>query len=364
VSTLRKDFVYDDFERHLLDTAQFDQAPQDLPARLGLAMGLSIPILVATEVTTNLATLGSAAEVGSTLAPSGIAASLKAAFGVGSTSLLGTAIKGIAIGVLSGSALLGTGHAVASFVSAKQAPVSAVAVQPFRPPTLQARSVQVRSVQPRSTHDGLIGVATAESDAVAAHLVSERPESRPATKPLLGPAVNARLGTAREELTAKGNTEPALDRNAAPATEANTAPAVPDKTNAVGRFPSLGDDVSALYDAPKSSANLPGNVKEKTTEPEINGAELQALRNAALQKTRTLLGQSKAALALAELEQFRRRAGSKHFGVTELLLRIEALANLGRAKEAQADVAIVERLAPASSALRQAQLLARSRFVR
>jgi hypothetical protein len=64
------------------------------------------------------------------------------------------------------------------------------------------------------------------------------------------------------------------------------------------------------------------------------------------------------------LDKFRKRVGDRSFGVDELLLHIEALAALGRAKEAQAEVTIVERLAPNSAALRQAQLLARSRFVR
>jgi hypothetical protein len=88
------------------------------------------------------------------------------------------------------------------------------------------------------------------------------------------------------------------------------------------------------------------------------------MRTKTIAQSRTLLGQGKAAQALLELNRFKKEAGERNFGVDMLLLHIEALAALGRAKEAQADVAIVERLAPNSAALRQAQQLAASRFVR
>jgi hypothetical protein len=124
----------------------------------------------------------------------------------------------------------------------------------------------------------------------------------------------------------------------------------------------LYDDVSALYDSAQKKA-VPSAAPVEP-EAKIDPSEVAALRNKVASRCRTLLGQSKASQALTELEQFRARVGARYFGVAELLLRIEALAVLGRAKEAQADVATVERLAPNSAALWQAQQLARSRFVR
>ncbi|HEY5956773.1 MAG TPA: hypothetical protein VIV60_09480, partial [Polyangiaceae bacterium] len=137
----------------------------------------------------------------------------------------------------------------------------------------------------------------------------------------------------------------------------------PEKTTAIARYPLLFDDVSAYYDTPKRATIVP-SPPPAAPEPVIDPAELAAMRMKAIQRARTLLGQSKAPLALDELDGFRLRVGDRNFGLDELLLRIESLAVMGRAKEAQADVANVERLAPNSTALRQAQQLARSRFVR
>jgi hypothetical protein len=357
MSATHRPFVYDDFERQLLDTAKFDHAPQDLPMRVGVALGLSVPILVASEI----AAVASAAEVGSALAPSGMVATFKGAIGWSTTSLFGTALKGIAIGVLSGSALLGTGHAVAHYVRS----------EPKRTPVIVATRVPHASLRPQTTR--LNRLSTVVSDAPTVNAVPttgidlENRGSITETQcdiPAKHPSLHGLSSSVTAHALNASNTPTRSVEPLANPQEPHAQPVIPEKTDAVGRFPSMGDDVSALYDSAKPLPLVKAPVKEIETTPDLSAAELQALRNATLQRTRTLLSQSKASLALAALDQFRHRVGAKYFGVSELLLRIEALAELGRAKEAQADVAIVERLAPASAVLRQAQQLARSRFVR
>jgi hypothetical protein len=353
MSAPHRSFVYDDFERQLLETAKFDHAPQDLPTRVGVALGLSVPFLVASEI----ATVASAAEVGSAFAPSGVAATIKGAIGWGTTSLFGTALKGIAIGVLSGSAILGTGQAVVHYVSSEPKHTPAIFTTQVRHASLPSQSTRFSRVSnfdsstPTVNAEPAIGMNLGNGDSTE-ESPAKHPIIRNLSRPPTNHALNASNATSR-------SIEPLASRQ-----EPLAQPVVPEKTDAVGRFPSMGDDVSALYDSAKPSTSVKVPVKEIETKVDLSSTELQALRNATLQRTRTLLGQRKASLALAGLDQFRNRVGAKYFGVSELLLRIEALAELGRAKEAQGDVAIVERLAPASAALRQAQQLARSRFVR
>ncbi|HEY5961064.1 MAG TPA: hypothetical protein VIV60_31120, partial [Polyangiaceae bacterium] len=126
-------FDYDEFERYLLDAAAVDQAPADLPARLGVALGLGVPVLVATEAaslvpttssvsTVDVATLG---KLG--LPTKGLLAALKTTLGVGASTLWSTAAKGIAVGLISGGALLGATRTVVWMASGEISDVPAKA---------------------------------------------------------------------------------------------------------------------------------------------------------------------------------------------------------------------------------------------
>ncbi len=42
-------FDYDEFEQFLLEAAKIDQAPADLPARVGVALGLGVPMVMASQ---------------------------------------------------------------------------------------------------------------------------------------------------------------------------------------------------------------------------------------------------------------------------------------------------------------------------
>jgi hypothetical protein len=341
-------FVYDDFERYLLEAARIDQAPSDLPARLGVALGLGVPILVATEAVTVLPTTTSlsgagAAELSSAAAPTGLFASLKASLGVGASTLWNAAAKGIAVGVLSGAALVGTSRAVVKIAN----------LGAHKSPTAATASVVNRSAVSSVSARGAVAVAP------AAAVESDPNEQDPVAGDTAANNRPVAIGGGYDQ-SALG---PATDDEPSKPVVRLARPVFPEKTTAVARYPLLYDDVSALYDAPKKAAARPA-VAAVNPEPGVDPADIPAIRAKTIQHSRTLLGQSKAALALSELDSYRKLVGDRHFGVDELLLRIEALAMLGRAKEAQLDVAIVERLAPNSNALRQAQLLARSRFVR
>ena len=351
MSAPRTHFAYDEFERFLLDTAKHDRAPQDLPARMGIALGLSVPILVATEMAAALPALTTSAgvaELGGAVAPSGVMAAVKTTWGLGASSLLFTAVKGIAIGVLSGTALLGTGHAVTVLAAPNRN-------QPRKTATMGANT---RALPPLP----VVGRALTKLESALIQGTAAEAQADSVTS---NPNTDVRTTTKHGVLSTPTASAARTGDEAVRDTVAETSlkPTIPEKTAAIGRFATLNDDVSALYDTPKqplASTNVPA-VKEPET---ISATDLLALRKATVSRTRTLLGQGKAAQALGELNRFRSRVGAKHFGVDELLLHIEALAELGRAKEAQSDVAIVERLVPASAALRQAQQLARSRFVR
>ena len=369
-------FKYDDFELYLLDAASSDQAPSDLPARLGVALGLGVPVLAAAEMasvaptTTSIGAATGVAEVQGVAASKGLLAAFKASFGVGSSTLWSTAAKGIAVGVLSGAAIVGSGHAIARFTGESEtAPGERLAISAG---DATGRSIGTRSKSRAGSTQAVAAIANAPPD-VAPPAPREDNEGVEAENPAdLDPdpghaSAKRRIATRAEYVR---SSVPLLARPEAE-TEKTTArrlprPIFPERTTAIARYPLMYDDVSALYDSPTkkplAAATPPAPVSDPG--PMIDPTELATLRTKALAQTRTLLGQSRAALALIELNGFRKRVGERHFGVDEYLLRIEALAMLGRAKEAQADVAHVERLAPNSAALRQAQMLARSRFVR
>lgn len=370
-------FDYDDFELYLLEAASVDQAPQDLPARLGVALGLGVPVLVATEAasllptTTSLSTgLGTnlGANVTTTAVPKGIFAALKASLGVGATTLWNTAAKGIAVGLLAGGAALGTGQAVVK-VAAMGAPQKTHVVAPSLNRSLNESARPAPAAANANTDDNG-DVESGEVDVPLAAAAELSDPGRASGKTgFTGPRSNSVAPHA--DIYAMGPA-PAADNDKPKVRLARRI--IPEKTNAVARYPLIYDDVSASYDnaqglavpaaAAPAGAVPAAKLPTAAPEPMIDPAELMSLRSKALQRTRTLLGQSKAAQALSELDSFRTRVGERNFGVDELLLHIEALASLGRAKEAQADVTRVERLAPNSPALRQAQLLANSRFVR
>jgi hypothetical protein len=340
-------FIYDDFEQYLLDAARIDQAPSDLPARLGVALGLGVPILVATEAATMLPTTtalsgSGAAELGGTVAPAGIFATLKGSLGVGASTLWNAAAKGIAVGVLSGAALVGTSQAVIKIANygTHKSPAAAHANAANRSSPWNAGAQPATGATPASP----VGADSDQQDPAA-------DAANANTRAAVGSGYDqSTIGIAQDD-------EPSKPMVRLP------RPVFPEKTTAVARYPLLFDDVSALYDAPKKAAAPPA-APPANPQPAVDPAEIPALRAKTIQHSRTLLGQSKGALALSELDGYRKLVGDRYFGLDELLLHIEALAMLGRAKEAQMDVAVVERLAPNSSALRQAQQLARSRFVR
>lgn len=327
MNTNTSSHAYDPFEQVLLGAAKLDRAPSDLPARLGVALGLGIPVLVAADVATALPATTSLASAGvSHLA-------------TGTSTLVMAALKAIAIGFVSGTAVLGTGHVVAKSFNLGGTQSAAA----------QQRSSQAQPAKPTAAHVDLNRVP---------------PPSAPERQvDELAPAVAEPVRQV-VAVAAPATRVPTATLGAADAIAPQSAPAVAETPAAVAQFPGDNDGesvASGQNEDSKAVLPLPPPVKPL---PEIEPEALNALRARTLQRCRTLLGQSRAALALAELESFRARVGDRHFGMEELLLRVESLAVLGRAKEAQATVARIERIAPNSVALRQAQILARSRFVR
>lgn len=351
-------FDYDDFEQYLLDAAKIDQAPSDLPARLGVALGLGVPILVGSEMasvvptTTSLSAGAGVAEVSAGTASKGLFAAVKSSLGIGSSALWGTAAKGIAVGVLSGAAVVGTGQAIVRFGDSGRS-THALAVD-------VGKQLNGSDATPSNRLGAQQTGALAELQNPLPPPPVESPEGESAS--ITSPD---RLHLAYEGGFAGpvGMVEAEPDKPV----RRLPRPVFPEKTTAIARYPLIYDDVSALYDTPKKQLAAPAAPSASApvdVGPQIDPTDLMVMRTKTIAQTRTLLGQGKAAQALLELNGFRKAVGDRYFGVDVLLLHIEALAALGRAKEAQADVAIVERLAPNSAALRQAQQLAASRFVR
>jgi hypothetical protein len=362
-------FEYDEFERYLLDAASIDRAPSDLPARLGAALGLSVPVLVATEAASLIPTTTSLAGSGTGTATvasgsyglpaKGLLAAVKSALGVGASTLWNTAAKGIAVGLISGSAILGTSRAVA-WVASSSETVSALPARVAQAQSQAAAAVPARNESEQGVTPSLFEDEQ-DRDRDEQKLDADAPE-KPA------PAAEShnfyRSRAPMSWVSPAGNgSAPEVEDDKPVKRRARRI--FPEKTTAIARFPLLFDDteLSAFYDTPKRAAIAP-TPPTAAPEPVIDPTLLVSLRAKTVQRARVLLGQSKAAAALSELDGFRHHVGERNFGLDELLLHIEALAMLGRAKEAQADVAVVERIAPNSAALRQAQQLARSRFVR
>lgn len=347
-------FEYDDFEQYLLDAATIDEAPADLPARLGVALGLGVPILAATQVAslapTTTSVNGSFSAAG-TVAPGGLFSALKSSLGAGATTLWGTAVKGIAVGLIAGTGLLGTGRAFTAWMGTDASSGT------------RRVNATVQSKSPRPKPNDTLVLAPA-----GALLPTE-----PGTQTFTPESAETSLQNGAKSLdSGMPNWRAAAgsfsDRSQPEPPEEVERPKrrgnwkFPEKTYAVARYPILLDDVSAYYDTPKRQRLA--SVAAFESEPSVSPAEVQTQRGKTIQQCQLLLGQGRAPAALAELDQYRSHVGDRNFGIDERLLRIEALATMGRAKEAQADVKDVARLAPNSAALRQAQKLANSRFVR
>jgi len=361
-------FDYDDFEQYLLEAAKFDRAPADLPARVGVALGLSVPIVMASGMasvlptTTSLAAGSGVAKASAGTASKGLFAAVKSALGVGSSTLWSTAGKGVAVGVLSGAALVGAGQAVNRVVDGGNS-VAAT----------QMQRADVASPKPASAALQRAGLRSDSADTMPPPPMANDSEDDSAKPRDIGDSASTdapgrhQLAYAGGFAAPAGLAEGAAEPDGTPVRR-RPRPIFPEKTSAVARYPLVYDDVSALYDTPKKqpagSASIQPPAPPVESSPQLDPTELMVLRSKTITQSRTLLSQSRAERALLELDKFRKRVGDRSFGVDELLLHIEALAALGRAKEAQAEVTIVERLAPNSAALRQAQLLARSRFVR
>ncbi|HMA91185.1 MAG TPA: hypothetical protein VKP30_00805 [Polyangiaceae bacterium] len=340
-------FEYDDFEQYLLDAAAVDEAPADLPTRLGVALGLGVPILAAAELTSLAPTttaLEGIAQAGSSAVSGGVFGSLKASLGVTASTLWGTAIKGVAVGLITGTAAIGTGRAVAKLTSDDPRPNQAVATLPSR--------VHEKSLATRVAAATPVSAAASAEPITWLGVVEE--QKAEATKARVFTSYSVPFSRVADPIAEPEEEKPR---------KRLARPIFPEKTYAVARYPIFWDDVSAYYDTPQKQHSAPA-VAAFAEERPIDPAEVVEMRAKAIQRCRTYLGQSKPGLALNELNDFRSRVGDRYFGVDELLLHIEALATMGRAIEAQADVKVVERLAPNSAALRQAQQLAASRFVR
>lgn len=352
-------FEYDDFEQYLLDAAAVDEAPADLPTRLGVALGLGVPILAASELASLAPTttsVQSLTQVSASAAPAGAVGGLKAALGVTAATLWGTAVKGVAVGLIAGTAAIGTGRAVAKLTSGSDTPTQSVATPSENRAQTPAKS---RIAQPVVA--AVAAAASAEPLTWLGAVQEQADEQRAEEQKKESAKTRALLTSFNVPFTRAA--EPIPDAEEEKPRKRLPRPIFPEKTYAVARYPIFWDDVSAYYDTPQKQYSAPA-VAAFGVERVIDPAEVVKSRATALQRSRTFLGQSKPALALNELNDFRSRVGDKYFGVDELLLHIEALATMGRAIEAQADVKVVERLAPNSTALRQAQQLAASRFVR
>lgn len=347
-------FTYDDFERYLLDTAQLDEAPPDLSNRICTALGVGLPALAAAELSSLVPTTTSVAGASQIATQGGFFATAKSALSAGASTLFGTAAKGAAVGLISGVALIGSVRAVSKMTRDDESGPQTVAA-------VAAAQRPVRVQSPVATRGAADVRAELNPSGDEGSVADDSPADEPAATTTRPPRLaNFGVATGFEPATeSAAELEDKRPRTRLP------RPIFPEKTTAIARYPLLYDDVSAFYDAPKDAKKpAPASAKPSDVVLAIDPAALSSMRSKAIQRSRDLLGQSRAAAALAELDEFRHRVGEHNFGVDELLLRIEALAVLGRAKEAQADVKNVERLAPNSAALRQAQALARSRFVR
>ncbi|MGC4069601.1 MAG: hypothetical protein QM784_34080 [Polyangiaceae bacterium] len=333
----RDSWVYDDFEHYLLESAQNDQAPADLPERLGTALGLSVPVILAAELGSTLLPLSSPA-------PLVLAASKSTGMWATGTLWM-TAVKGIAIGLLAGTTAISAGHVAVAMTTPR--PPSHV------PKNLDAHVGTRTAERPRNPTEHRAGSLSGTST-VALHPTSE---DRGMALPL--PAEHREVRSLSRAPSTKVPQEVHQGREESPLptheSQAETG-ALAGKPSPVGvaSFEVVTDERTATTadkQEPKSDAVLA---------PE----EYRRLRAKTIARVRTLLGRSEGAEAIAMLDQFRSRVGAARFGVEELLLRVEALVNLGRSNEALKTADLIARLAPNSAELRRARLIAGSRQVR
>jgi hypothetical protein len=330
----RDSWVYDDFEQYLLESAQRDQAPADLPERLGSALGLSIPVVLAAE-------LGSTVLPLSSPAPLVVAASKST--GIWATGTLWmTAVKGMAIGLLAGATALSAGELAVAMTKPQPAPaeLNGAGSGPAQPPRIPI---------------GRRTDSTMGASAVALHPTSEDPGTTP---PLQTNSRDDRSSSIGASSIVKQQDVPQHREDAPLVVEEPKPVAVelPDRTAPVGvaSFEVVTDERTATgMSAPKAES-------EAVLAPE----EYRKLRAKTIERVRMLLGRNQGSEAISMLDRFRSRVGAARFGVEELLLRVEALVSLGRSNEALKTADIIARLAPNSAELRRARLIAGSRRVR
>lgn len=343
-------FAYDDFELRLLKSAEVDEAPADLPAKVGAALGLAIPAL------TIAGSVAHAAAVSASAGGSGTTA-------VGGSLLWMVAAKGVAIGLFVGVATIGVGQAAVSLAkggaaTARHLPEGVPeAVYDSRGIDSKRGATQAPAWK-RLSEGGGLGEPT-RSEPEAAAVTSEGSVGLEAT----GQPHDASRSSGVVLLGAE-----VRGKSAAVDTSGNGDGAQPDSsttTDASGGKAPLAS--VARFDLVAESD--PVRVDSRAPLPEAAVAQLspeayRSLRAKTIAQCRMLLGRSDAATALAQLDEFRAKVGPKRFGIEETLLRIEALVDLGRRKEARREADVIERLLPNSAELRRARLLAGSRVVR
>jgi len=336
------EFAYDEFERYLLSSASIDATPKDLPARVGLALGLAVPAVLAAESVAYASTVASVSNCAVSVAQGGSS--------LAGSALLLAAAKGIAIGLVVGVVAIGTGHAVVS------------ASRPASTAAHQGNALSLGAPRFAGLHAGLRG----DPGQVTERAVDGAREGALAGADTHGELEAVRNGNpagsdpggSRKRLPVlalrSSETPPPSPGHAAESSSVDLATST--TKPAVARFEMVTDETPRAIASSQPALVLPV--------AELSPAAYRLLRARTIAHVRTLLGRSESAAAIRELDAFRNQVSAKRFGVEEILLRIEALVDLGRRKEARDEADLVERIVPNSAELRRARLLAGSRVVR
>ena len=337
------EFAYDEFERYLLSSASIDATPKDLPARVGLALGLAVPAVLAAESVAYASTVASVAN--------GAVAVAQGGSSLAGSALLLAAVKGIAIGLVAGVVAIGTGHAVVS------------ASRPASTATPQGNALSLGAPRFAGLNAGLwddscqvVTERTVDGAREGAQAGADTHDELEAVR--YGSPIGSDPGGSRRRPPAlalrSSDTPPPSPGRAAESSSVD--PATSTAKPAVARFEMVTDETPRAMGSSQPALVLPV--------AELSPAAYRLLRARTIAHVRTLLGRSDSASAIRELDAFRNQVGAKRFGVEEILLRIEALVDLGRRKEARDEADLVERIVPNSAELRRARLLAGSRVVR
>jgi hypothetical protein len=332
----RDSWIYDDFEQFLLDSARRDQAPTDLPERLGVTLGLTIPVVLAAELAPTLLSSGAPA-------PIAIEATKSATFWASGT-LWTTAVKGMAIGLLAGASAIAAGEV-------------AVAMTDSRPPSVQVKESSSRPSQPRRHPARQQPASNPPLSALTLHPTSEDPGATPPLGDALPSGAREERSTVREAPEASGRLAQVPRGSDSPPDAPAPAPLELSAASApvgIAAFEVVTDETKPVSPAPEAQDEA--NV--------VTPEGYRKLRAKTITHVRALLGRNQASEAIHMLDRFRARVGASRFGVEELLLRIEALVSLGRSNEALRTADLIARLAPNSAELRRARLMAGSRHVR